>query len=135
MNQIILSGNLGKDAEEKAAEFWVTSLATTKKYTNKKTGEQVEQTDWHNINLGGFFKNVIPYLKKGTKVLVTGEQRHTEKDGKYFHFVTVDKLELLANLIPGYQQLDKAYRSICSSALLLPSSLWILYCRCLHNHH
>jgi len=97
MNQIILSGNLGKDAEERSAEFWVTSLATTRKYTNKKTGEQVEQTDWHNLNLGGFFKNVIPYLKKGTKVLVTGEQRHTEKDGKYFHFVTVDKLELLGS--------------------------------------
>lgn len=97
MNQIILLGNLGGDAEEKATEFWTTSIATSKKYTNKKTGELVTQTDWHNLNLGKFFKNVIPYLKKGTKVLITGEQRNTEKDGKYFSFVQVDKLELLGN--------------------------------------
>ena len=70
MNQIILTGNLGKDAEKGKYDTRFT-LATTRKYKDKN-GEYQEKTTWHSVSYIG--KNeAIANLKKGQRVCVIGE--------------------------------------------------------------
>lgn len=57
---------------KKLANF---SVATSKKWTNKQTGEKQESTEWHRVvvyneKLAEIVEN---YLKKGDKVYVEGE--------------------------------------------------------------
>lgn len=76
-NSVRIIGNLGRDPEiktfennRKLAKF---SVATTEKYTNKK-GEQVEDTQWHNIVIWGKLANVAEkYLTKGSKIALEGK--------------------------------------------------------------
>jgi len=78
-NQVILLGYLGKDPEvlkpqEKGA-FVRLSVATTKKYTDTK-GKLQEETQWHSVYVkNGLGKAVAEYLKKGSRVHITGELR------------------------------------------------------------
>ena len=54
INKVILIGNVGADPEVRYLDGGVAvarfSLATTEVYNNKN-GEQVRQTEWHNIVL------------------------------------------------------------------------------------
>ena len=53
VNKVILIGNLGKDPEvrhlENGAAVANFSIATSENYKDRKTGEKVSQTEWHNI--------------------------------------------------------------------------------------
>ena len=53
VNKVILVGNLGKDPEvrhlENGAAVANFSIATSETYKDRKTGEKVSQTEWHNI--------------------------------------------------------------------------------------
>jgi len=77
LNKVILIGNLGADPEikemadgTKLAKF---SIATTEKYKNRE-GEQVSNTEWHNIVLWRRTAEVAEkYLKKGDSVCVEGK--------------------------------------------------------------
>lgn len=77
VNKTILLGNLGKDPEirvlengSKVANF---SMATTESYKNK-SGERVENTEWHNVVFWGKIVDVIEkYLKKGSKIYLEGK--------------------------------------------------------------
>ena len=88
VNKVILVGNVGKDPETKHLEgdSQVTnfSLATTKRWKNKK-GEKQEETQWHNIVLWrGLSKIAEQYVKKGDKLYVEGEivnRSYDDKDG------------------------------------------------------
>tara|TARA_B100000378_G_C17986618_1_gene392389 strand:+ start:339 stop:749 length:411 start_codon:yes stop_codon:yes gene_type:complete len=79
MENIILTGNIGSDADVKQQsenQFLIRfSLAATKRWVNPKTGEQESRTNWYTI-FRRTKKNpqkLIDLLKKGHKVLVTGE--------------------------------------------------------------
>ena len=91
-NKCNLIGHLGKDPEIKTVGDIVVgkfSLATGKKYKNK-SGETVEETQWHNIVVWGKGAEIAEkYLKKGSFVLVEGEIRYRTWEGedkikKYF---------------------------------------------------
>ncbi len=77
LNKVILIGNLGADPEmrempdgTKMAKF---SIATTEKYTNRE-GEQISNTEWHNIVLWRRTAEIAEkYLKKGDSVCVEGK--------------------------------------------------------------
>lgn len=70
MNQIILTGNLGKDAEKGKYDVRFT-IATTRRYKDKG-GEYQEKTTWHNVSYIG--KNeAVANLRKGQRVCVIGE--------------------------------------------------------------
>jgi single-strand DNA-binding protein len=78
LNKVQLIGNLGRDPEirtmqsgGKVASF---SVATTESWTDKRTGERREQTEWHRIvGFGDGLVGVIEgYLHKGSKVYVEG---------------------------------------------------------------
>ncbi len=77
VNKVILIGNLGGDPEIKKLDSGATlasfSIATSEKYTDKQSGQKIEQTDWHDVVLWrGLAEVAEKYLKKGTKIYVEG---------------------------------------------------------------
>jgi len=80
VNKVILLGNLGKDPEVKTLEngnkMAKFPLATSEKYTDKNTGQLVENTEWHNVVLWrGLADLAEKYLRKGNQVYVDGKIR------------------------------------------------------------
>ena len=80
VNKVILIGNLGKDPEVRHLESGVGvanfSLATSETYKDRKTGERVSQTEWHNVVLWRGLADVAEkYLKKGDKIYIEGKLR------------------------------------------------------------
>ncbi len=99
INKAIIVGNLGRDPEQRAMPNGgaVTNItvATSRSWKDKNTGEQKEQTTWHRIV---FFNRLAEiagqYLRKGSKVYIEGElrTRQYDKDGQT-HYAT----EIVAN--------------------------------------
>ena len=80
VNKVILVGNLGKDPESRympnGKAVTNFSVATTDSWKDKQTGEQREQTEWHNIVMYERLAEVAAeYLKKGSQVYVEGSLR------------------------------------------------------------
>lgn len=89
MNQFNASGNLGSEVELRfmpdGAEVANFSLAINKRWTTG-AGEKREQTTWVRVTVWrALAKNCAEFLKKGSKVLITGElapiNTFTKKDG------------------------------------------------------
>ena len=90
VNKVILLGNLGRDPEirtmqsgKKMASF---SIATSKRWKDRGTQEQKENTSWHNIVVfnEGLVDVIERYVKKGSKLYVEGElntRKYQDKDG------------------------------------------------------
>ncbi len=86
VNKVILVGNLGKDPEVRHLEGGAAvanfSLATTETYKDK-TGQKVEQTEWHNIVVWrGLAEVAEKYLKKGMTIYLEGRIRSRSWDDK-----------------------------------------------------
>jgi len=103
VNKVILIGNLGKDAETKFTPGGTAvtkfSVATSRRWKDKQSGEWKEETDWSNIVLWQA-ENLANYLTKGTKVYVEGRlhtRSYDDKDGKkvYATEVVADEVILL----------------------------------------
>ncbi len=96
VNKVILIGNLGSDPEvrylESGSAVAKFSIATTESYTNK-SGERVENTEWHRIELWeGLAKVAEKYLKKGNQVYIEGRIRTdnwTDKEGQQRSGITI----------------------------------------------
>src|SRR5207253_1262963 len=75
----ILVGNVGKDPEIKRLQsgdaIALFSLATSKSWRDKTTGERKERTTWHRVVIyaEGLVKVAEQYVKKGSKLYVEGE--------------------------------------------------------------
>lgn len=96
MNQITISGNLGKDAELQTvgeSSLLKFSVATSEKWKNKQ-GELQEETTWHNCALWSR-PNLEKYLTKGTKVIISGKQEHRKHEDKYYASIKVRQIELI----------------------------------------
>ncbi len=104
LNKIMLMGNVGSINVRKSNDMTYASLslATTKRYTTK-SGEQKEQTTWHNLNLSGRLAEVVErYVKKGDPLYAEGEyvQRHyTASDGseRTVFEVNVSSIQMLGS--------------------------------------
>jgi single-strand DNA-binding protein len=90
VNKVIIVGNLGRDPEVRympsGSAICNVTVATTRQWKNKDSGEKMEETDWHRIV---FFDRMAEiageYLKKGRSVYVEGRLRTrkwADKDGK-----------------------------------------------------
>ena len=94
INKVILVGNLGRDPETRympsGGAVSNVSIATSKGWKDRDSGEQKERTEWHRIV---FFNKLAEiageYLKRGSKVYIEGElrTRDWEKDGQK-HYTT-----------------------------------------------
>jgi single-strand DNA-binding protein len=77
VNKVILIGNLGKDPELKYLEGNIAranfSIATSE-FHKDKSGNKVEQTEWHNIVLWRTMaESAEKILKKGTQIYIEGK--------------------------------------------------------------
>jgi len=110
VNKVILVGNLGRDPEmrylpsgEAVANL---AIATTDKYKDK-TGQMVEQTEWHRVSFFGRTAEVCgQYLKKGSQVYVEGSirtRKYTDKEGveKYATEIRGDRMQMLGGRAGG----------------------------------
>lgn len=95
VNKVILVGNLGKDAETKFTPSGTPvtkfSVATSRRWKDKQTGDWKEETDWHNIVLWQA-ENLANYLTKGQKVYVEGRiqtRSYDDKEGKKQWFTEI----------------------------------------------
>ena len=104
VNKVILVGNLGRDPEirylpsgEPVANI---TIATSSKYKNK-SGEMVEETEWHRVTFFGKLAEIVgQYLKKGRPVYVEGRiktRKYTDKDGieKYATDIIANEMQML----------------------------------------
>jgi len=74
---IQLIGHLGKDAESRT----VSDRPVISFSVGVKTGK--DSTQWVNVTANeGLAKGVLPYLKKGTAVFITGDGKTREYDRK-----------------------------------------------------
>lgn len=94
LNKVILIGNLGKDPEIRYSQQGLAvvnfSLATSESWTDKKTGERQEKTEWHRIVVFGKQAEICEkYLSKGKQVYIEGrlQTRPWEKEGQT-HYTT-----------------------------------------------
>jgi single-strand DNA-binding protein len=99
INKVILVGNLGRDPETRympsGGAVTNVSIATSKQWKDRDSGEQKDRTEWHRIVFFNRLAEVAgEYLKRGSKVYVEGElrTREWEKDGQK-HYTT----EIVAN--------------------------------------
>ncbi|MDT3706759.1 MAG: single-stranded DNA-binding protein [Thiobacillus sp.] len=110
VNKVILIGNLGRDPEmrylpsgEAVANL---AIATTDKYKDK-SGQMVEQTEWHRVSFFGRTAEVCgQYLKKGSQVYVEGSirtRKYTDKEGveKYATEIRGDRMQMLGSRAGG----------------------------------
>jgi len=77
INKVILIGRLGAEpetAETKNGLGCKFSLATSESWTDKKTGQKVEKTEWHKIVIYGRLAEIAAqYLHKGHQVYLEGK--------------------------------------------------------------
>ena len=105
VNKVILIGNLGRDPEVRytpnGSAVCNVSLATTRNWKSKDSGERQEETEWHRVV---FFDRLAEiageYLKKGRPVYVEGRlktRKWTDKDGveKYTTEIVAAEMQLL----------------------------------------
>jgi single-strand DNA-binding protein len=106
VNKVILVGNLGRDPEIRylpsGDPVANVTIATSSKYKNK-TGEMVEETEWHRVTFFGKLAEIVgQYLKKGRSVYVEGRiktRKYTDKDGveKYATDIIANEMQMLGS--------------------------------------
>lgn len=94
INKVILVGNLGRDPETRympsGGAVTNVSVATSKQWKDRDSGEQKERTEWHRVVFFNRLAEVAgEYLKRGSKVYVEGElrTREWEREGQK-HYTT-----------------------------------------------
>ncbi|MGH8172267.1 MAG: single-stranded DNA-binding protein [Rhodanobacteraceae bacterium] len=89
VNKVILVGNLGADPEVRytanGGAIANIRLATSEKWKDKQSGEDVERTEWHRVVCFGKLGEIAgEYLRKGKQVYIEGQLRtnkYTDKEG------------------------------------------------------
>ncbi|HEX8727996.1 MAG TPA: single-stranded DNA-binding protein [Ktedonobacterales bacterium] len=89
MNKIIIIGNLGRDPElnytPSGTAMTKFSLADSRRWRDKQSGEQREETTWFNVVAWNQLAETCnQYLHKGSKVFIEGRmssRKYTDKDG------------------------------------------------------
>ena len=94
INKVILVGNLGRDPETRympsGGAVTNVSVATSKSWRDRDSGEQKERTEWHRVVFFNRLAEVAgEYLRKGSKIYLEGElrTRDWERDGQK-HYTT-----------------------------------------------
>ena len=100
INKVILIGNLGKDPEVRYTPngnaICNVSVATTRTWKDKTSGEKQEETEWHRVVFYDRLAEIAgEYLKKGRPIYVEGRlktRKWQNKEGQ-----DVYTTEIIAN--------------------------------------
>jgi len=105
-NMVVLIGNVGADPVIRSTASGGTvaqiSLATSRRWNDKTTGEVREETEWHRITFfNGRADTVAKHVRKGMKISVQGRIHYTSwvgEDGakKYGTEILADDFEFLS---------------------------------------
>lgn len=110
MNKVLLIGNLGRNPEIKATktgnQIAHFSLATSREFVNRKTGERKEITDWVNITAWGNMAETCRHMTQGQRVFVAGRistRSYEPGDGtkRYITDVTAEFIATAQSIEPG----------------------------------
>lgn len=107
VNKVILIGNLGRDPEVRyapsGAAICNVTIATTRQWKDKTTGERQEETEWHRVVFYDRLAEIAgEYLKKGRQVYVEGRlktRKWTDKENveRYTTEIVADEMKMLGN--------------------------------------
>jgi single-strand DNA-binding protein len=107
VNKVILIGNCGRDPEVRYAPsgsaICNVTLATSRNWKDKTSGERVEETEWHRVVFYDKLADIAgEYLKKGKQVYIEGRlktRKWTDKDGaeKYTTEIIASDMTLLGS--------------------------------------
>jgi len=111
VNKVIVLGNLGRDPELRytpsGAAVCNVSIATTRNWKSKDSGERQEETEWHRVVFYDRLAEIAgEYLKKGRPVYVEGRlktRKWQDKDGKdtYTTEIIAEQMQLLGGREDG----------------------------------
>jgi len=107
VNKVILIGNLGRDPETRyspnGGAICNVSIATTRNWKDKASGEKREETEWHRVVFYDRLAEIAgEYLKKGRPVYVEGRlktRKWTDKEGqdRYTTEIIAEEMQLLGS--------------------------------------
>ena len=113
MNKVIIMGNLGQDPEMRympsGSATCNISVATSRSWKDKDTGEKREETSWHRcVAFGKTAETIDQYFSKGMKILVEGRLKYGsyEKDGitRYTTDIVIERFEFVEKRDAGGQR-------------------------------
>ena len=113
INQVTISGNLGRDSELRKTQSGMAILSFTVAVNERRKnsqGEWSDYTNWISVSMFGTrAEKLHDYLKKGTKVCVQGKLRYSEweRDGQ-----KKSKVEVIADEIELMQKAQKAQQEV-----------------------
>lgn len=98
MNHVIIAGHLGSDVEKRMTPNGQKVISFRMATNSRKKGK--EETIWWRVTIwGDRFDKMVPYLKKGSSIMVAGElmkpELYTDKGGQ----VQMGHLEIWASNI------------------------------------
>ena len=122
INKVILIGYLGRAPDSRTFPDGGTvanaSIATSERWKDKQTGEQREQTEWHNLVFKGRQAEVASqYLGKGSRIYVEGSLRTRkwqDKNGQDRYTTEI--------IVLNFQMLDKKSDGQSAPAAAAPST-------------
>ena len=84
--KIVIVGNLGRNPEMRympdGTAVTNMNVATNRRYTNRQTGEPVNETTWFRVSVWGRqAETANQYLSRGRKVLVEGQLMSVKETG------------------------------------------------------
>jgi single-strand DNA-binding protein len=107
LNKVQIIGNLGRDPEVRYTPngnaVCNVSVATTRNWKNKDSGEKQEETEWHRVVFYDRLAEIAgEYLKKGRSVYVEGRlktRKWQDKEGKdqYTTEVIASEMQMLGS--------------------------------------
>ena len=132
LNKVQLIGNCGKDPETRTLESGMMiasiSIATSSKRKDKRTGEPIEETQWHRVQFFDRLAEIVDeYVRKGSTVYIEGRLRYGkyEKDGVTHHTTDIiaDQMQLLGGRQEGRQEQQAPRQARPYAPPLLPNVL------------
>lgn len=120
VNKVIIVGRLGQDPEvrqfQNGGSITNISVATSERWTDKNTGEQKEQTEWHRVSLQnrGNYRlgdTAAQYLRKGSMVYIEGSlhtRKYTDQQGieRYSTEIRANNMVMLGGNTNGQNHQD-----------------------------
>ena len=111
VNKVIVLGNVGRDPELRynpsGVAFCTLSIATTRQWKNRESGERQEETEWHKVVFNDKLAEIVgEYCKKGKPLYVEGRlhtRKWQDKEGRdtYTTEIIADQMQLLGGKEEG----------------------------------
>jgi single-strand DNA-binding protein len=105
INKVLLLGNLGRNPELRTTlngkPVMVFPMATSRRWKDRRSGEDRSLTDWHRVIVWGHQAEVLAeYLKKGSQVHIEGRlltRNWTDGEGvkRYVTEVVASRVQML----------------------------------------